>query len=73
MARSAARVKKTYDLPPDLVRRVKEVLHARTATEAIIRCMQEVVFMDDVERAVRETGGAFPDFDLDHPRCPQKP
>ena len=66
-------MRKTYHLPPDLVRRVKKVLHARTATEAIIRCMQEVVFMDDVERAVRGTGGAFPDLELDHPRRPQKP
>ncbi len=62
MARSAATVKKTYNLPPDLVRRVKKVLHAKTETEAIVRCMQQIAFMDDVERALRETDGAFPDF-----------
>jgi hypothetical protein len=62
MSRNVATVKKTYNLPPDLVRRVKKVLRAKTETEAIVRCMQQVAFMDDVERAVRETGGAFPDF-----------
>lgn len=63
MARSAATVKKTYNLPPDLVRRVKKVLQAKTETEAIVRCMQQIAFMDDVERAVKETGGRFPDFE----------
>ena len=62
MSRNLATVKKTYNLPPDLVRRVKKVLRTKTETEAIVRCMQEVAFMDDVERAVREAGGAFPDF-----------
>jgi hypothetical protein len=62
MGRSAAAVKKTYNLPPDLVKRVKKVLHAKTETEAIIRCMSEIAFMDDVERAVKETGGRFADF-----------
>jgi hypothetical protein len=62
VARRAATVKKTYNLPPDLVRRVKKALAAKTETEAIVRCMREVAFMDDVERAIRETGGAFPEF-----------
>jgi hypothetical protein len=63
MSSNPATVKKTYNLPPDLVRRVKKVLHAKTETEAIVRCMQQVAFMDDVERAVKGTGGAFPDFE----------
>ena len=63
MARRAATVKKTYNLPPDLVRRVKKVLQAKTETEAIVRCMQQIAFMDDVERAVKETGGRFPNFE----------
>ncbi len=63
MARSAATVKKTYNLPPDLVRRVKKVLQAKTETEAIVRCMQQIAFMDDVKRAAKETGGRFPDFE----------
>lgn len=62
MRRSTATVKKTYNLPPDLVKRVKKVLGAKTETEAIIRCMNEVAFMDDVERAVKDTGGRLPDF-----------
>ena len=62
MSRSAATVRKTYNLPPDLVRRVKKVLKAKTETEAIVRCMSEVAFMDEVERAVKETGGRYSDF-----------
>ncbi len=62
MRRSTATAKKTYDLPPDLVKRVKKVLDAKTETEAIILCMNEVAFMDDVERAVKETGGKLPGF-----------
>jgi hypothetical protein len=60
--RSAATVKKTYNLPPDLVKRVKKILDARTETEAIVRCMSEIAFMADVEQAVKATGGRFPDF-----------
>jgi hypothetical protein len=63
MARRAATVKKTYNLPPDLVRRVKKVLRAKTETEAIVRCMSEVAFMDEVEKAVKRTGGRFPGFE----------
>jgi hypothetical protein len=62
MRRSTATAKKTYDLPPDLVKRVKKVLDTRTETEAIILCMNEVAFMDDVERAVKQTGGKLPGF-----------
>lgn len=62
MRATAATVKKTYNLPPALVKRVKKILGAKTETEAIVRCMAEVAFMDDVERAVKETGGRFPDF-----------
>ena len=63
MPRRLRIVKKAYSLPLDLVRRVKKVLHAKTETEAIVRCMQQVAFLADVERAVRETGGVFPDFE----------
>jgi hypothetical protein len=62
MRRSTGTAKKTYDLPPALVKRVKKVLDAKTETEAIILCMNEVAFMDDVERAVKETGGKLPGF-----------
>jgi hypothetical protein len=64
MRRSTATAKKAYELPPDLVKRVKKVLDTRTETEAIILCMNEVAFMDDVERAVKQTGGKLPGFRL---------
>jgi hypothetical protein len=62
MRRTAAAVKRTYNLPPELVQRVKKITGAKTETEAIVLCMTEVAFMADVERAVKETGGHFPDF-----------
>ncbi len=63
MTRRLGTVKKTYNLPPDLVKRVKKLLRAKTETEAIVRCMSEVAFMDDVERAAKKTGGRFPTFE----------
>lgn len=62
MRRISATAKKAYDLPPDLVKRVKKVLDAKTETEAIILCMNEVAFMDDVERALKGTGGKLPSY-----------
>jgi hypothetical protein len=59
MARRAT-VKKTYNLPPELVQRAKRVLKARTETEAIVISLEEAVFMSDVERAVRAASGALP-------------
>lgn len=50
-------VKKTYNLPPELIARAKRILKARTETEAIILSLEEVAFMDDVERSVRSTAG----------------
>lgn len=64
MARDRATVKKTYNLPPDLVSRAKRILKSATETEAIIRSLEEVAFRDDVERALRTTGGKLPDFKL---------
>ncbi len=55
-------VKKTYNLPPKLVTRARRVLNARTETEAVIRSLEDLVFMDDVARAVRATGGKAPRF-----------
>jgi hypothetical protein len=63
MARRAEHtVKKTYNLPPRLVARVQRLLKARTETEAIVRCMEQVAYMDEVERAVRKAGGKIPDY-----------
>lgn len=62
MATRRGAVKKTYNLPPVLVTRARRILKARTETEAIIRSLQEVAFMDEVARAVRATGGRIPRF-----------
>ena len=62
MAGRGAAVKKTYNLPPALVTKAKRILKARTETEAIIRSLEDVAFMDDVARAVRATGGRIPRF-----------
>ena len=55
-------VKKTYNLPPKLLKRVKQLLHAKTETEAIVRSLQEVAIMNDIEQAVRATGGTTPKY-----------
>jgi hypothetical protein len=57
-------VKKTYNLPPRLVARAKRVFKARTETEAIVRSLEDAVFMDDVARAIRATAGRLPQFRL---------
>lgn len=57
-----ATVKKTYNLPPELVARAKRILDVRTETEAIVRSLEEVAFADEVERSVRRAGGKLPDF-----------
>jgi hypothetical protein len=62
MARRRHTVKKTYNLPPDLIARVKRIFKARTETEAIVRSLEEIAFMVDVERSVRLTAGRFPGF-----------
>jgi hypothetical protein len=62
MARRGSTVKKTYNLPPGLVSRVKRLLRTRTETEAIVRCMEEVAYMEEVERAVRAASGRLPDY-----------
>lgn len=62
MARRAATVKKTYNLPPDLIERVKRIFKARTETEAVILALREMTFMEEVHRAIRSTSGKIPDF-----------
>ena len=49
-------------VPPALVERAKRIFDARTETEAIIRSLEEHVFMQQVERAVRATAGKLPDL-----------
>jgi len=55
-------VKKTYNLPPDLIARVRKIFKARTETEAIVLALREMAFMDDVHRAIQATSGKIPDF-----------
>ena len=55
-------VKKTYNLPPRLVSRAKRILGVKTETQAIVRSLEEVTFMDEVEKAVRKTSGQVPAF-----------
>jgi len=55
-------VKKTYNLPPDLIARVKRIFKARTETEAIVLALSEMTFMEEVERAIRGTSGKLPNF-----------
>lgn len=57
-----ATVKKTYNLPPELVLRAKRVLKARTETEAIVISLEDAVFMSEVEKAVRASSRALPKF-----------
>lgn len=64
MAGRRPTVKKTYNLPPALVARAKRILKSRTETDAIVKSLEEVAFRDDVERALRATGGKLPDFQL---------
>jgi hypothetical protein len=64
MASRRPTVKKTYNLPPALVARAKRILKSRTETDAIVKSLEEVAFRDDVERALRATGGKLPDFQL---------
>ena len=62
MARRAATVKKTYNLPPDLIARVKRIFRVRTETEAIVLALREMAFMDGIGRTIRATSGKIPDF-----------
>ena len=56
-------MKKTYNLPPRLVLRAKRILAVKTETEAIVRSLEEIAFMDEVERAVRASAGRLPKFE----------
>lgn len=53
-------MKKTYNLPPELVSRAKRILRARTETEAIVRSLEEVAHDDEIHRAVKRVGGKLP-------------
>ena len=58
----SATAKKTYNLPTKLLSRAKRILGVRTETQAVVRSLEEVVFMDSVEKSVRATSAKLPDF-----------
>jgi len=62
MEKRATRVKKTYNLPPDLIARVKRIFRAKTETEAIVLALREMAFMDEVVRTLHATSGKIPDY-----------
>ncbi len=55
-------MKKTYNLPPVLVARVKRMYRAKTETEAIIRALEEAAANDEVWDAVERVAGSMPNF-----------
>jgi hypothetical protein len=62
MRRNGSTVKKAYNLPANLIARVKRILRARTETEAVVLALREVAFMDEVGKALRSTSGKIPNF-----------
>ena len=62
MEKRAPTVKKTYNLPPDLIARVRKIFKAKTETEAIVLALREMTFMEEVGQALRSTSGKFPHF-----------
>lgn len=60
--RRNGRVKKTYNLDPALIARAKRIFKAKTETEAITRALEDLAFMDELEKALRATRGKFRHF-----------
>ena len=62
MKRSGRIVKKTYNLPVQLIERAKKIFKAKTETEAIVLALRELALMDDVQKALRAVSGRFPRY-----------
>ena len=62
MKKRATTVKKTYNLPPDLIARVRKLFKAKTETEAIVLALREMTFMEEVGLALRASSGKFPRY-----------
>jgi hypothetical protein len=62
MEKRTPTVKKTYNLPPDLIARVRKLFKAKTETEAIVLALREMTFMEEVEQALRTSSGKLPRF-----------
>jgi hypothetical protein len=48
--------KKTWLVDQKLVRQVRRIYRAKTETEAVTRALQEVVFQEELSRAIRSAG-----------------
>jgi Arc/MetJ family transcription regulator len=55
-----ARRKKTWLLDQNLVHKVRRIYGTRTETEAVTRALQEVVFREDLKKALESTAGKIP-------------
>jgi Arc/MetJ family transcription regulator len=55
-----ARKKKTWLLDQSLVHKVRRIYGTRTETEAVTRALQEVVFREDLKRALQSIAGKIP-------------
>lgn len=62
MRRNGNTVKKTYNLPKDLIASAKKHFKVKTETEAIIKALEQIAYMDRVERAIRATAGKLPGY-----------
>lgn len=52
--------KKTWLLDQTLIDRVRRAYKSKTETEAVTRALENVVFQDQIVRALRQTAGKIP-------------
>ena len=52
--------KKTWLLDQALIHKVRRIYGTRTETEAVTRALEEVVFQDEVKKALQSTAGRIP-------------
>ena len=62
MNRNGKTVKKTYNLPPELITLVKKHFKVKTETQAIILALEQIAHMERVEKAMRATSGKLPHY-----------
>jgi Arc/MetJ family transcription regulator len=62
MAGRSNTVKKTYNLPPELVHKARRALGVRTETEAVILALKRVSDDEVIARAVKRVTGRLPDY-----------
>jgi len=55
-------VKKTYNLDPRLIARAKRIFKVKTETEAITRALEELAFMEELERSMKAVSGKLRGF-----------